>query len=46
MWRTLLVLIVLTALPSAADAQARRIDVRVPDDSSVIQRLATRDGSI
>jgi hypothetical protein len=45
MWRTLLVLIVLTAVPSAADAQERRIDVRIPDDSSVIQRLVTRDGS-
>jgi hypothetical protein len=41
MWRTLLVLIVLTALSLAADAQERRIDVRIPDDSGVIQRLAT-----
>jgi hypothetical protein len=45
MWRTLLVLIVLTAVPSAADAQERRIDLRIPGDSSAIQRLATRDGS-
>src|SRR5687767_8036240 len=45
MWRTLLVLIVLTAAPSAVDAQKRRIDVLIPDDPGAIQRLTTRDGS-
>jgi hypothetical protein len=45
MWRTLLVLIVLTAVPSAVEAQKRRIDIRIPDDPGAIQRLTTRDGS-